>query len=376
MTLSETRVSSFPEQGVMPPSDNHFAAEVDSVNEIDWQNLFNNFSDANIYQTWPFGVARSGRAGVSHLVVRQGSRVVAVAQARLVLVPALNLGIAYIFWGPLWRRRARATDLETFRRALRALRIEYVARRKMVLRLIPNLPADTHEPFRQILEAEGYVPQSRAKERRTILMDIRPSIEELYRGLHQKWRNCLNKARKQGLELIEGEEDWLFAEFGRIHTQMRERKNLIALTDPALYRRIQSELMPDQKMRVILCKADGEVCAGAICSALGETGIYLFGATSDHGMNTCSSYLVQWRMLEWVKSRGCQSYDLNGISPTGNPGVYRFKSRFAGVHGREVHLLGECDAYPNVAMKLMVATADRFVAKLRGGREFIAHLLR
>jgi hypothetical protein len=90
------------------------------------------------------------------------------------LIPYLNFGIAYVFWGPLWRRRDGQADAEVFRQALRALRAEYVTRRKMVVRVIPNLPDTNNELFQQILEEEGYVIQPWAKRRRTIVMDIRP----------------------------------------------------------------------------------------------------------------------------------------------------------------------------------------------------------
>ena len=374
--VSEVLVPSSCMDGSMRTADNNFTAEVDAVGEADWHNLSTDFADSNIYQTWPYGIARSGRARVSHLIVKRGPDVVAAAQARLALIPYLNFGIAYVFWGPLWRRRDGQADAEVFRQALRALRAEYVARRKMVVRVIPNLPDTNNELFQQILEEEGYVIQPWAKRRRTIVMDIRPPMEDLYQGLHQKWRYNLKKARKGNLEIVEGVEDVLFEGFERIHAQMRARKQLAGLTDPALCRKVQRELMPDQKLKVILCKADGEVCSGGICSALGDTGIYLFGATSNHGTKTYASYLVHWKMLEWVKSRGCRSYDLNGINPISNPGGYQFKSQLGGTFGRDIHLLGAFDAYPNTALKMLVSVGDRLRTKFRSVRESLAHLSR
>ena len=318
-------------RGHLSKSAESFRVEVDTI-ESDrcWSEILAEFADTSIYQTWPYGLARSGRTRVSHLVVRRDPDVVAVAQARLAFVPGLNLGIAYVFWGPLWRRRDEQFDLEIFRHAIRALRVEYVVRRKMVVRINSNLPDDNNGPFRRILEEEGYVKRPQAKRRRTILMDIRPPLEDLYQGLHQKWRYNLKKASKGNLEIVEGEDDALFEAFERIHTEMKGRKKLVALTDPTLYRQVQKALMPDAKLKVTLCKANGEVCSGGICSALGDTGIYLFGATSNHGIKTYASYLVHWKMLEWVKGQGCQSYDLNGINPVSNPGGYQFKSQLGG----------------------------------------------
>jgi hypothetical protein len=349
-----------------------FSTEIDTVDKERWDQICRDFSDANIYQTWPYGMIRSGQRNVTHLLLKQNNAVIAAVQGRLARAPFLKFGIVYFLWGPLWKRRDAAVNVEVFRQALRAIRAEYVDRRKLVVRIVPNLPDSDSESLRPIFDEEAYMFQPRVKRRRTILMDIRPSTEQLYKGLHQKWRNRLNNARKQNLKLIEGEEDSLFEAFERIYLEMMDRKHFIDSTDPGQSRALQRHLTPDQKMKVVLCEIDGEVCAGSICSALGDTAVYLWGATSNRGLKSNASYLVHWRTLEWVKSRGCQFYDLNGIDPTNNPGVYQFKSRFAGVHGCDLYLVGGFDAYPTFTMKALFSTADLFRSNLKTGRTYFA----
>jgi len=351
------------------PGANDFSFEVDTVSETDWSGVIVGFGDANLYQTWPYGIVRSGRDNLSHLLLRKGPAVVAVAQARIAKIPHLPSGVAYVHWGPLWKQRNVPADMEIFRQVVRALRTEYVGRRKLVVRIVPNLYESENAAYQRIFDEEGYTVQSRAPRRRTILMDLEPSLDELHKGLHQKWRYHLNKARKKNLEIVEGEEDHLFEAFRRIFGEMVDRKQLANFTGPDDCRKAQATLPPHEKVRVFLCKVEGEVCAGGICSALGDTAIYLFGATSNRGIKTYASYLTHWRMLEWVKTRGCRWYDLNGINPEKNPGGYQFKSQFAGAHGREVQLLGQFDAYPNVAMKWLVPVGELFRAKLSRRRE-------
>jgi len=207
-------------------------------------------------------------------------------------------------------------------------------------------------------------------------MDIRPPIEQLHRGLHKTWRNHLNRARKEELELIEGEEEVLFEAFEGIYAEMMDRKQFVEFADPAECRLVQRDLPADQKMRVFLCKGKDGLCHGTIGTCLGNTGLSLFGATSNHGKKYNASYLVHWRMLEWMKSRGCQFNDLNGINPISNPSLYEFKSRFAGAHGNDVHLLGAFDAYPNVTMKLLVAAADVLRPRLKQAVAYFSRLKR
>jgi lipid II:glycine glycyltransferase (peptidoglycan interpeptide bridge formation enzyme) len=352
-----------------------FSTEVDTVDKERWDEICCDFSDANIYQTWSHGLMRSGQSNVTYLLVKQKNAVVSAVQGRLVKTPLLNVAIVYIFWGPLWRRRGRVTDAEVFRQALRAIRAEYVGRRRLIVRIVPNFPDSDTNCFRRIIQEEAFVFPVQSKRSRTIVMDIRPTSEQLYQGLHQKWRNSLNKARKQNLELIEGETPQLFEAFEGLYAEMMQRKAFIDSSDPGLLRKLQAELLPDQRMRVFLCKSGDGLCAGGICSALGDTGLYLFGATSNRGSGNNSSYLVHWRMLEWIKSRGCQFYDLNGINPATNPGNYRFKSRLAGAYGCDVDLLGKFDAYPRCISRLLVTIVDRLRPKLKAAAIYLPWLV-
>jgi hypothetical protein len=71
--------------------------------------------------------------------------------------------------------------------------------------------------------------------------------------------------------------------------------------------------------------------AGLVASAMGDSAIYLLGATSDAGLNTKGAYLLQWTMIRWLKENGVRWYDLGGIDPEGNPGVFSFKRGLSGL---------------------------------------------
>ena len=62
---------------------------------------------------------------LSHLVLKSGERVIAAVQARLTGLPNLRLGLAYIRWGPLWKRRDKKVEEEVFRQTIRAIRNKY-----------------------------------------------------------------------------------------------------------------------------------------------------------------------------------------------------------------------------------------------------------
>jgi lipid II:glycine glycyltransferase (peptidoglycan interpeptide bridge formation enzyme) len=226
------------------------------------------------------------------------------------------------------------------------------------------LDGQEDQRYSEILREEGYELKRSAPQYRTILMNLDAPLDQLERGFHQKWRKHLNRARNNNLEIIEGQEDGFFQALGAIYREMLERKRFSGHADIDLYRKTQQSLDAEDKMTVVLCRLQGEVVAGALFSALGDTAVDLFRATSDRGVKTYGSYLVQWRVLEHLKQRGCRCYNLNGINPARNPGGYQFKSQLAGKNGREVDFLGPFDTYPNAAMRLAAAAVDRLRARL------------
>jgi lipid II:glycine glycyltransferase (peptidoglycan interpeptide bridge formation enzyme) len=157
-------------------------------------------------------------------------------------------------------------------------------------------------------------------------MNLTPSIESLRKGFDPKWRNHLNRAIRNGLNIIEGQDDGLFGEFIKIYEEMHARKRFALPNDINEFREIQKKLPEEAKMNIIICLSNGKPGAGAICSAIGNTGLTLFRATNEIGMESAGSYLVQWRILEWAKERNCLYYNLNGINPDKNPSTYRFKA--------------------------------------------------
>jgi hypothetical protein len=150
-----------------------------------------------------------------------------------------------------------------------------------------------------------------------------------------------------------------------MHAEMTTRKGLPGPTDIDHLRRVQRELPAGQKLRVVLCRRDGELCAGAIFAAIGTTGLYVRGATSDAGLKTNASYLVQWAFVQWLRERGFSHYDLNGINPEASLGTHHFKRGLAGKRGCERQLLGTFQVSDGVLSNWIVNGGERLVAGYR-----------
>lgn len=345
--------------------DEGYSSEVDAVEEKEWYRLLHQFDDANLYQTWAYGQERNGRKNISHLLVKEKGRVIAIAQSRIVKAPLIGAGIAYVMWGPLWRPRDARADAEVFRQAIRALRNEYACRKGLLLRLYPILFDDEAPCFLSILAEEGFTRAGAEQNSRTIIMDLNRPLDELYRELRPHWQRELKIAEKQKLEIVEGSEDELFEIFIGMYREMVARKKFHEPNDIDEFRTIQERLPVESKMKVMLCRSIEGVCAGLICSVVGGTAIYLFGATSTAGMKSRGSYLLQWKLIEWLKRGLVPRYDLNGINPETNSGTYKFKRDLAGNKGRDVRFLGRFESCESMVSLACVSVGERLKSMSR-----------
>jgi lipid II:glycine glycyltransferase (peptidoglycan interpeptide bridge formation enzyme) len=340
--------------------------EADAIDELSWHRLLRQFDDANIYQSWSYGVVRSGRKNISHLVVKAGTRVVAIAQCRIKKAPFVEAGIAYVMWGPLWRVRDGRQEEKVFRQVIRALRLEYAVKRGLLLRINPALFDEDHSWAAAILQEEGFLKTKNGRGARTIIMDLSPSMEELHERLRPHWQRELKAAKRLDLEIVEGVDETLFDRFIDIYKEMVVRKKFVEPNDIFEFRAIQRGLPEDQKMRILLCRSHEGDCAGVICSAIGSTAMYLFGATSTIGLKRRGSYLLQWKLIQRLKEAHVSQYDLNGINRETNPGTYKFKSDLAGEKGREVRLVGCFESCENMISSVSVNIGERLTAVCRG----------
>lgn len=306
--------------------------EVDQATDAEWSQMLDLFDDANIYQTAPYGQVRWGAQSLSRLVLKRGGEVLGMAQFRIIRPTPLKFGMAYLRWGPLWERRGWVVDPEVPARIAGAIEDEYLKKRKLLVRILPNAFAGSrradafHAAFCGF-SAEFLKPGNTY---RTFVVDLTLSVEEMRSRLDKKWRNQLTRSEKNNLTVISGDGREEFQTFRRIYSEMHRRKGFVNTVQVEEFGQIQQALTEAQRMRVLICMDKSEPVAGVVASAMGNSAIYLLGATSNAGLNAKGAYLLQWTLLNWLKTAGIRSYDLGGIDPEANPGVYHFKKGLSG----------------------------------------------
>ncbi len=320
-----------------------------------WNELLKLFEDANIYQTGAFGINSKGGSKLENVVIKNNNTVISIAQVRIKTLPFLNRGVAYVRWGPLWRKSGETQDLNNFRMAVSKLYGEYVLNKKLVLQIMPNIVSDGDKTL-PILNESGFLKSGNDFPYYSIFVDISKPLEEIRKSFRKKWRYSLKQAEKNNLEVKSGTDLALFEQFYSIYKEMHGRKKFKETVNVDSFKDIQELLPPDQKMQIFICEKDGNPVSALVGSALGNTGIYLLGGTTQTGLKLSASYLVQWETIKWLKSKNIKWYDLGGIDPEGNKGVYIFKK---GLGGNEIKFIGKFEAYKSFLSKTVVKLGEK-----------------
>ncbi len=328
--------------------------EVDRVSQPGWNDVLQQFDDANLIQTWSYAAHRWGRNNLSHVVLRQHGEVLAAAQVIIKTIPFLGAGIAYVKSGPLWQRRGHAPNPDVLRQILRELRKIYVDRRGLLLRIFPAETDDCTGTLPALYAEEGFQRDPKRFPGQTAVIDLSYSLELLRSSLRPTWRRNLVLAERNGLNLLHGTASDLFDVFAGLYRDMLRRKHRVSSVGIDRFLQIQRDLPETQKLRVMICECAGEPVAGLAAACFGNTALNVLSATAEKGLQLRASYFSQWNLLQWLKASDCRWYDLDLIDAQAYPGMTQFKLGLAGRLGLTLSYLGPFESCARPASRISV----------------------
>lgn len=337
-----------PASGRRPAADD--LSVVDLTDAPDWDGRIADEPGANLYAARPWGTYKARlNWEVRRIAIRDGGRrPLAFVQyqerrigpARFVLAqgcPVLTeVGAA----------RAEAT-LGAFRDHLALGRFDLLG---------VNFHEFQHNEAVPALLGLGFVPVLSARQH-TLELDLTRDIAEIEAGLDSKWRRNLAKARRNpDLEavLLTDPDARLaaFDIFAGMYAALQARKGFANSLDPSAYRDIAAT---DPRLVILEVRENGTPIMVRIAHRASQRWTDFFAASNERGRATNAAALSVWTLIEQAKSEGCPVYDLGGIDPAGNRGVFDFKrgvSRRA-VQGTPLWLYGRTRLVRSVAAALL-----------------------
>lgn len=350
-----------------------FSVDAGALDKDTWHALLSGFSDWTFYQTWSYGSFFWGERHLDHILLRYGNRPVAMAQLRIARLPGLKAGLAYLPWGPIWRPAGVSPELRYLRNILRALWNKYVLGRGYFLQILPRGALNDIQEIRDLFHEEGFSwsPDAQA----TVFVDLSGSFDEIRKNMRRTWRQTLQRAAKQPIEIMMGTEERIYAQAEEIIKEMKFRKRFIEYGNMAKEIAVNRDLPEGLKLVFAVCHHHGRPAAVLGWVPGGISGLPIISATANLGLKISASYPLYWKMLEYYKDRGISRCDLGGVSAKRNRGGFIFKTGLAGERSEVRAYIGKFEACTNKISYIWFKAA--FFARTRirqihqGSREWV-----
>jgi len=328
--------------GTAAPIGRAYGVEVDGVDDTAWDAIAATFADINPEQTAAYaGNHWKGRD--SHLLLRRNGEPVAGARIALVGLPLVGRGLAFLRFGPFWRRQGEDADRETYRAMIAALIEEYCIGRGYCLTVLPRPHPLYHALECGMLRDLGFARRRRFEDAERYLVNTGLDDEAQLASLTKQWRYNLRQALAKQLTVRFSEDPAEIAAFQALYLDMKERKHFSSTTPVHLTGELMTRLPAALKPRLAVALHEGRLVAGATIGLFGDTAYYMFGATSAEALPLQAGYALQWWVWRWLRGQGIEWYDLGGAAH--EPGLRHFKKGFVGKAGRTVVMEGEFDRW-------------------------------
>ncbi len=279
------------------------------------------------YQSHGWGeVKRSAGWRPLRLVAHQGG--VPLAAANVLVKHKLGIAVCWIPGGPVG---APGWFDSSFLRALsQAASTPALYCRLSLLRSGSEEDAD-------LLARQGWVrPSAPMSSGMTMNYSLSGDEQDRLKRTSGNWRHNLKRSLRYGLRV----EHWDDPDSAQISALYREMERLKSLPVQHTAEELGTLVRTcREKLVVYRClDAQGRLLAIRAAGICGTSAMDLLAAAGEEARKVYASHATLWALLDHCSRSGLETYDLSGVDPVGNKGVYDFKH---GTGAELVHCLGE-----------------------------------
>ena len=293
----------------------------DEVDVQEWNDLLLRSEVCDAFQTyeWAQVLRNSKKAQPSFLIVQERKEVIGGVMF-LKKKMFRTLDSYEVRGGPIYVGRNKETVVKI---VLDFFQKKH--KRSMYLLFIPSPLINS--TLRNTFQYGGYHPLLF----RTVIIDLRKPLKDIWRALNKKARWGVRKAERLGVDVkIAGTwQEW--KRYYNVHVH-HSRKRYISTQSFGFFEET-FKLHRKDKCQLFIAKCGGEIIAGSLFLLHRENMIFLQNASLDAFLTYNPNNLIQWRSIEWAAQNGITTYDLNGLPWEGTKylrGIYEYKKRWDG----------------------------------------------
>ncbi len=293
----------------------------DTLDIQEWNNLLSESRVCDAFQTYEWAQVLRNSMDVEPfflLVQNKGENIGGVMLFRKKL---FGISDCYeIRGGPLYVQGNKSIVMEKIIEALNKRKA-----RTVYLLFIPYPSMNCG--FKEAFRSRGYLafPFS------TIIIDLRRSLENVWRALDKRARRRVRKAELEGVEVAVAKtwQEWrMFYDIQMLHGKEKRYP-----TNSHSFFRELFRLHHKNLSRLFVARYERQVIAGVLCLTYRKNLVCLQSASLDAFLKYNPNNLLRWRTVEWAGKNGVTTYDIGGLPWEKTPylrGVYEFKKQWDG----------------------------------------------
>jgi hypothetical protein len=298
---------------------------------LTWDQTLARFEDCSPFQSFAWGEYRRGLGWEPYRWVASDEQgeVIAMMQGCMRRHP-FGLGLVWSEGGPVG-------DLSVCDEGLQTAIKDATGLRRVYCRFRCDRPRNIEDALR--LGPQGWsIPWSPLTSNYTMTLDLTRDEALMLKGCERNWRRNLKRSQEANLNIRQ----WLEPTVEEILSVYGSMQEVKGLEEQHSHAEIEQLLLSAKEQLVVYrCEDEsGQLISLMACLVVGDRACSVLSATSLKGRESHASYGIYLAMIRHCRNLGVRIYDLAGIDPVRNPGVYRFK-RATGA--TPVELLGEWD---------------------------------
>lgn len=306
-------------------------AFTDEEARLVWDDALARFADCSPFQSYAWGEYRRGLGWQPYrwAAVNEQNEIVAMLQAYL---RCHRFGI-----GMLWSEGGPVGDLSVCDESLQSAIRETVGLKRLYCRFRCDQPRAIECVLK--LKSQGWnIPWATLNTSYTAILDLTQDEPALLAAAARTWRANVKRSEKTNVVARQ----WLDVTAKEIHAAFQSMERAKGIDEQHSHEELEQLLEKAGHQLIVYRSVDerGELLSlgGALIFA-SQANLWLF-ATTQEGRTSRTSHSVFWVLVQHCKRVGVTSYDLGGIDPVNNAGVYHFKKDSGAT---PVELLGEWD---------------------------------
>jgi len=326
----------------------------------EWQDLLSECKLNSYLQMWDWGEYKSYSGWTPIRIVGYQDSDIKVMAQLLVRYYPLKLGVVWIPGGVVG-------ELALWTESLLDAVKEFTKLNYLILKINDMRKKSGHDEL--LLENRGW---SRSKSPLSTGLSLEWNIDKTESTIQSKltknWRHNLKRSNKYGLSF----ELWEQSNISDIRSLYEEMEQFKGLTQQFSFMEIKNiiEIMKDNLLLFRCFDEEKQLVAIRACIIVEDKAWDIMAVTGKNARKNYASYGLFWELIRECISKGVRWYDLGGVDPEKNRGVWNFKR---GTGAEPIKYLGEWE-YSNSQMFLIIVNfMIKFKSKLNPLNRSIKH---